>query len=549
MQCFWAAVPGAIRSDRADSAYPGFVIFVNDQQLVVADRFRIVFRNDYLFGDATADGVLAQSRFDSQDAPDISHHRDFKGLAHDKPRQLLYAAHGPFITAWRTVGGLKSGQAPAFQIASPIAMRQGGLTTFDASSIAVDSAHDVAWISDQRNNRVLRIVNVSQPGRYVDLILGQANAAIGAVNGPQGLCNRGKGRLLVAKNGFCESGQVALPDPSGNLFVIDGAWEGHGNARMLQFDAAALPPIPSPHMVWPDGGPMPARVYGKSSFETTECHVEVVGVWENPCAPLYVAFQPNTNNMLMTSDAYSNTLDNRVFMYTDPVPSYTGAIGSSGVYPFGLNEAGAMGFDSQGTFAILDHTWNRVLVVFSPPTRYISLLDSGGPYFVSVPAPITVEQQDRYGPAAALPLPLAASDAGEVIVTSDAPSVYSPGMKLVNFFARDTRGRMASTSTTVTVQDTTPPLSDRRAGFDRSATRRRITGTPVTVPMPTVTDNCECAVVTSDAPALFPVGTTVVTFRAIDAAGKSGDCHHVGDSSTRRVQRRSERKVQRLQQQ
>ncbi|MFH0344929.1 MAG: HYR domain-containing protein [Chromatiales bacterium] len=49
-----------------------------------------------------------------------------------------------------------------------------------------------------------------------------------------------------------------------------------------------------------------------------------------------------------------------------------------------------------------------------------------------------------------------------------------------------------------------------------------LAGTPVTVPLPTATDNCDASVtVTSDAPAVFPLGTTTVTFTATDDAGNS----------------------------
>ncbi|MGJ0484671.1 MAG: HYR domain-containing protein [Methylomicrobium sp.] len=49
-----------------------------------------------------------------------------------------------------------------------------------------------------------------------------------------------------------------------------------------------------------------------------------------------------------------------------------------------------------------------------------------------------------------------------------------------------------------------------------------LAGTPVTVPLPTATDNCDTSVtVTSNAPAVFPLGTTTVTFTATDDAGNT----------------------------
>jgi hypothetical protein len=414
---------------------------------------------------------------------------------------------------------LRPGQAPAFQIASPISMRGGGTTTFAASGIAVDPAHDdVVWISDIKNSRVLRIVDFSKPGRYVDLILGQPNAVIGQPNAAEGGCNRGNGNALVVRDGFCHPSDIKF-DPKGNLFVVDGTWEGSrdSNARMLQFDKAALPPVPSPQLVYVTDGPLPARVYGKDSFTTNQCTPVVVDLFQSPCAPIYVAFQPGTNNMVITVDAYSNALDNRVFIYTDPVPAQAGPVSYTGVLPFRMNQAGAVAFDTQGNFAILDHTWNRVMLVISPPTRYIAPA-GGGLFFTDVPAPATIEQVDRLGTPFSLPMAKAHSDTGEALVTSSAPGIFPPGTTTVWFYASDNRGHTATTSTAVTVRDTTPP---RFISVPAPITvaQNGSAGTPVTVPPATVSDNCECATVTSDAPALFPVGKTTVTFTATDASG------------------------------
>ena len=46
-------------------------------------------------------------------------------------------------------------------------------------------------------------------------------------------------------------------------------------------------------------------------------------------------------------------------------------------------------------------------------------------------------------------------------------------------------------------------------------------GALVSVPLPTATDDCSTPVVTGNAPAIFPPGTTTVTFTAVDAAGNT----------------------------
>ncbi len=70
----------------------------------------------------------------------------------------------------------------------------------------------------------------------------------------------------------------------------------------------------------------------------------------------------------------------------------------------------------------------------------------------------------------------------------------------------------------ITVQDTTPPAIT--APDDVSVEQTSFSGTSVTLGTPTVSDICDAnPVVTNDAPALFPQGSTTVTWTATDASG------------------------------
>ncbi len=157
------------------------------------------------------------------------------------------------------------------------------------------------------------------------------------------------------------------------------------------------------------------------------------------------------------------------------------------------------------------------LLVASPPKQYIAPV-GGGLYFTSVPAPVTVEQLDRLGTPLSLPMATAHSDTGDAIVTSSAPAIFPVGTTTVGFYAYDGHGASAVAYTSVTVRDTTPPTFVT-VPAPIVVTQADAAGTPVTVPMATVVDNCECAAVSSDAAVLFPVGKTTVTFTAVDAAG------------------------------
>ncbi len=343
-------------------ANPGDALIVGSQ-LVVADRQRIVFWNNYASGGpvaGAASGVLAQPAFDTQANPSVTHGNDFRALGHDATRQILYAAHGPYITAWSTAGGLTSLAAPLFQISHTLPVRGGGTTPFGASGIAIDAATDSAWISDSANHRILRVLNLSQSGtREVDAVIGQPT-----VSTPRA-CNRSAPSSfssILSANSFCIPTQAVF-DTLGNLYVVDGTWEGNGNRRVLQFKAATLPPIPSPQVVWATGGPQADRVYAKPNFTTRQCVSEEEP--EHPCRPRFVSFEPGTNRMILSVDAYANPLHSRVFIYNDPNAATAPTPDNRIRLPF--NQAAASTWDAAGRMAILDHTWNRVLLFQDPP--------------------------------------------------------------------------------------------------------------------------------------------------------------------------------------
>jgi len=122
-----------------------------------------------------------------------------------------------------------------------------------------------------------------------------------------------------------------------------------------------------------------------------------------------------------------------------------------------------------------------------------------------------------------------ASVTNDYTATSDASGLYPEGPTVVTWTASDAQGNSATCSMFVLVSDITPPTvtcpSDITQGNDFGTCDAE-----VTVPMPTVSDNCAVAFVsnnvtgTLDASDVYPLGTTTVTWTALDGDGNVASC-------------------------
>ena len=116
---------------------------------------------------------------------------------------------------------------------------------------------------------------------------------------------------------------------------------------------------------------------------------------------------------------------------------------------------------------------------------------------------------------------------GSVAVTNDGLSVFPLGETTVIFSAADTAGNIGTDSATVTVTDQTAPVL--KAPADGTVPATDANGTAATDPAivawvesAVATDNVDSSVtITNDAPAVLPLGATVVTFTVTDAAGNT----------------------------
>ena len=106
-------------------------------------------------------------------------------------------------------------------------------------------------------------------------------------------------------------------------------------------------------------------------------------------------------------------------------------------------------------------------------------------------------------------------DGGPVAVTNNAPGTFAVGPNVVTWRGEDALHRVGTASQTVTVVDTTDPM------FTSVPPDVAMNNCgPASLGVPTATDDCAGTVgFTNNAPAIFLVGTTVVTWTATDASG------------------------------
>ncbi|OKP81500.1 cellulose-binding protein [Paenibacillus helianthi] len=145
-------------------------------------------------------------------------------------------------------------------------------------------------------------------------------------------------------------------------------------------------------------------------------------------------------------------------------------------------------------------------------TQNVKVMDTTDPE-IHIPADVRVEatavrSQVQIGIATA-------TDIFPVTVTSNAPDDYPVGTTEVTWTAKDTHGNLTTGKQKVTVEDTTLPVLKVPADISKEATA---VNTPVNIGQAAATDLFAVEIV-SNAPVSYPLGKTIVTWKATDANG------------------------------
>jgi len=337
------------------------------QQLVVADKYRLLWWNDYrgvVNGPAVgraADGQwepdgagreigMAYPRTDGKGRLWVSTMRRLPGIPGDQPLALR-AFRGPLRPDMQPVKNVylerletKEGVAfqPRFQ---------------DFIYFAPVGTGDRMWIAEENGGRALRLVNVDgeedkDRGPYVDVVVGKPDLA------PVDL--RKRSASISADLLWIVSGLRV--DAEGNLWVLDKPTGDDGmGTRLLRFDAKDIPDRPRQTVF----GIKAKAVYGTAGrFDAgTANRSGGAADYENGAHPFLPALDGH-GRMVLGTNPYGNSRFALAYLnYRENIhPQF--ALGDTTGYTFD-----AM-FDPEGNLYLGDWNWNRVLIYKAPFEKF-----------------------------------------------------------------------------------------------------------------------------------------------------------------------------------
>ena len=201
------------------------------------------------------------------------------------------------------------------------------------------------------------------------------------------------------------------------------------------------------------------------------------------------------------STAHSNSVNLEIPLTTDAVGTISITNDAPEFYPLGeiivtwtAIDVGSNSATQQQKVVVVDTTSPTIY----PPTDIVHEATS------------TLENEILLGEAAAL-------DNGEIVsVTNDAPLFFTIGNTTVTWIAGDSSGNTVSGQQLISVIDTTAPTIDLLEDLKLEATS--MSDNEVELLSPTVHDSQE-VIITNNAPAVFPIGETIVTWTAQDPSG------------------------------
>jgi 4-hydroxy-3-methylbut-2-enyl diphosphate reductase IspH len=150
--------------------------------------------------------------------------------------------------------------------------------------------------------------------------------------------------------------------------------------------------------------------------------------------------------------------------------------------------------------------------------QIISIIDTTAP-LIEPPSDVILEGQDPISNVVAIGVANANDIVGVISITNDAPDVFPLGDNLVTWTAIDAAGNSATATQKISIIDTTPPsiTAPEAVQIEATSALENI----VELGEVTASDYIGIGSITNDAPEVFPVGKTIVTWTATDLGGLS----------------------------
>ncbi|WP_146150882.1 HYR domain-containing protein, partial [Candidatus Nitrosopelagicus brevis] len=151
-------------------------------------------------------------------------------------------------------------------------------------------------------------------------------------------------------------------------------------------------------------------------------------------------------------------------------------------------------------------------------TQTITVVDTTSPILIA-PENLTIEAESTLTQIENLGEFVAEDISGITTVTNDAPEVFPLGETIVTWTATDDYGNSISNTQSITVLDTISPVIMAPSDFQLEASH--IENNVIDLIGVRASDDVEVISITNDAPTVFPLGETIVTWTATDSSGNS----------------------------
>ena len=163
-------------------------------------------------------------------------------------------------------------------------------------------------------------------------------------------------------------------------------------------------------------------------------------------------------------------------------------------------------------------TWTATDIIGNTSTfiQYVYLIDSISPR-IAFTNDLVIEASSTNENLVELTIPETSDEVGVYSISNDAPEVFPLGETLVTWTATDVSGNSATTSQIISIIDTTVPVIEI-SNYEIEANISN--GADISLSSPTIVE-IQDVELSNDAPEVFPLGETLVTWTATDVSGNS----------------------------